>query len=63
VRRFRAVALTSFAKSELPADDIFRRSGDPVVTLITCGGAFNPSIGRYEDNVVAYAVEVDRPVE
>jgi sortase (surface protein transpeptidase) len=62
-RWFRAVTLTSFGKSELPSDEIFRRSGDPILTLITCGGAFNPSIGRYEDNVVAYAVEIKRPVE
>jgi sortase (surface protein transpeptidase) len=63
VRRFRTVTLTSFGKTDLPGDEIFRRSGDPVLTLITCGGAFNPSIGRYEDNVVAYAVEIDRPME
>ena len=28
------------------------------ITLITCGGDFNPSVGSYEDNVVAYAVPV-----
>ena len=61
VHRFEAVALESFPKTELPSEEIFRRSGEPVLTLITCGGAFNPSIGRFADNVVAYAVEVEGP--
>jgi sortase (surface protein transpeptidase) len=63
VRRFRAVTLTSFGKTELPGDEIFRRTGEPELTLITCGGAFNPSIGRYEDNVVVTAIEIDRPMQ
>ncbi len=58
VRTFRSVALTSYGKADLPVDDIFRREGPPVLTLITCGGAFNPSLNSFEDNVVAYAVEV-----
>jgi hypothetical protein len=53
------VRLTSYGKTELPTDRIFAREGSPVVTLITCGGAFNPSVGSYEDNVVVYAVPVD----
>jgi len=58
VRRFESVALASYDKQELPTADIFRRDGPPVVTLITCGGAFNPSLRSYEDNIVAYAVEI-----
>ncbi len=58
-RAFRAVALDVYEKGTLPSDEIFRRAGDPVLTLITCGGAFNPSLGNYDSNVVALAVEVD----
>ena len=58
VRRFRSAALTSYDKEGLPVEEIFRRDGDPVLTLITCGGAFNPSLRSFEDNVVAYAVPV-----
>jgi sortase (surface protein transpeptidase) len=58
ISRFRSVRLTSYDKDELPVDSIFARSGDPVVTLITCGGAFNPSLRSYEDNVVVYAVPI-----
>jgi sortase (surface protein transpeptidase) len=61
VHRFEAVALEAYPKSDLPSGEIFRRTGEPVLTLITCGGAFNPSIGRFTDNVVAYAVEVEGP--
>jgi sortase (surface protein transpeptidase) len=58
MRSFLVVALTSYDKQSLPVDGIFRRDGPPVLTLITCGGAFNPSLRSYEDNVVAFAVEV-----
>jgi hypothetical protein len=57
-RRFRVAALASYDKQGLPVQEIFRREGDPVLTLITCGGAFNPSLRSFEDNVVAYAVPV-----
>ena len=58
-RRFRIEAVTSYDKQRLPVQEIFRRQGDPVVTLITCGGAFNPSLRSFENNVVAYAVPVE----
>ena len=57
-RRFRVEALASYDKQGLPVQEVFRREGDPVLTLITCGGAFNPSLRSFEDNVVAYAVPV-----
>jgi hypothetical protein len=39
-------------------DRIFAKDGDPVLTLITCGGDFNRSLRSYEDNVVTYAVPI-----
>ena len=39
-------------KMRLVAGDALARQAD---TLITCGGAFNPSLGSYEDNVVVFA--------
>ena len=48
-----------YDKDELPLDRVFSKEGDPVVTLITCGGDFNRSLNSYEDNVVAYGVPVD----
>lgn len=44
-------------KEALPTDDIFRRSGPGVLTLVTCGGAFDSDRFHYEDNIVVVAVE------
>lgn len=60
VRRFRSVALASYDKSDLPVERIFERRGEPVLTLITCGGAFNQSLHSFEQNVVAYAVPIEQ---
>ena len=57
-RRFRVVARSTYLKSELPLDAIFSREGDPVLTLVTCGGGFSESQGSYDSNVVVYAVPV-----
>ena len=56
--RFKVTSLKQYNKTELPFDDIFRRTGDPQLVLITCGGDFNPSEDSYEDNVVVFAVPV-----
>lgn len=42
-------------KDELPVDELFRSSGPEVLTLITCGGAFDRSIRSYDDNIVVRA--------
>jgi len=52
---FRVVGRQQVAKAALPAD-LFSREGDPRLTLITCGGAFDSSTGHYVDNVVVVAV-------
>lgn len=58
-RSFRVVARANYLKTELPLDAIFSREGDPVLTLVTCGGGFSRSTGSYDSNVVVYAVPVD----
>ena len=55
---FEIVELAQYDKQELPDERVFAKDGDPVLTLITCGGGFNRSLRSYEDNVVAYAVPV-----
>ncbi len=49
------------AKASLPVTDLFQRGGSPVLTLITCGGAFDPGARSYEDNVVVRAVPAPVP--
>jgi LPXTG-site transpeptidase (sortase) family protein len=58
-RSFQVVARSTYPKSELPLDVIFSRSGDPVLTLVTCGGGFSRSTGRYDSNVVVFAIPSD----
>jgi hypothetical protein len=53
---FDVIGNTEYDKSELPADEVFRKSGDPVLQLITCGGRFDPDARSYRANVVVTAV-------
>lgn len=43
------------AKDALPTARIWNRTSEPVLRLITCGGAFDRNIRSYTDNVVVYA--------
>jgi len=52
---YRVVARRTYPKYALP-DDVFRVRGQARLVLITCGGPFDESAGRYRDNVVVYAV-------
>lgn len=56
--RYRLDSVTYYRKADLPVDDLFARSGSPTLVLITCGGPFDASIGRYQDNVVALATPI-----
>ena len=60
MRAFRVVGRMTFPKDRLP-DSVFRRDGRPTLTLITCGGAFDSSAGRYTENVVVIAVPESGP--
>lgn len=52
---FDVVARNLWEKDRLP-EQIFSREGDPVLTLITCGGSFDSAAGRYTHNVVVTAI-------
>ncbi len=56
-RTFRASSPpTRLPKTDLAARGLFRRGGAPTLTLVTCGGAFDPVTRTYADNVVVTAV-------
>jgi sortase (surface protein transpeptidase) len=55
---YRVAALESIAKQRLPLERLFARTGDPRLTVITCGGAYLPDVGGYQENVVVTAVPV-----
>jgi hypothetical protein len=54
---FEVVARNLWEKDRLP-EQLFSREGDPVLTLITCGGSFDSAAGRYTHNVVVTAIHV-----
>lgn len=55
VTRYRVTSNISYEKRGLPADELFRKSGDSVLQLITCGGNFDTVKRSYTDNVVVTA--------
>lgn len=52
---FRVIARWSYAKEALP-HRLFGRTGPAMLALVTCGGPYSEATGRYEDNIVVYAV-------
>ena len=48
-------------KDQLPTDRIWNQTTDPVLRLITCGGAFNNDTRHYEDNIIVYAQPATTP--
>ncbi|WP_196466769.1 class F sortase [Planomonospora sp. ID91781] len=42
-------------KDAFPTDRVYGETATPELRLITCGGAFDPATGHYEDNIIVYA--------
>jgi LPXTG-site transpeptidase (sortase) family protein len=53
--RYRVTTTRRMLKANLPLD-IWSQTGPARLTLVTCGGPFDSSIGRYRDNIVVTAV-------
>lgn len=56
---FEVVDQALYDKTSLPADELFRRTGAPVLHLATCGGTFDPVARSYLGNRVVTAVPLD----
>ena len=56
--QYRVTENILYDKLELPADELFRKTGDPVLRLITCGGHFDPNQRSYRGNLVVTAVPI-----
>ncbi len=54
-RDFEVIESNRYRKEELDTARIFDRTGSATLTLVTCGGGFNPALGRYDSNVVVRA--------
>ncbi|MET0417246.1 MAG: class F sortase [Actinoplanes sp.] len=55
IRTFEVVARKRYEKTAIPLQDYFARDGAVRLTLITCGGPFDPKTRHYRDNVVVTA--------
>jgi hypothetical protein len=55
---YRITSVTRIPKVRLDTGEVFARGGPPRLHLLTCGGAYLPDRGGYQDNVVVVA----RPV-
>jgi LPXTG-site transpeptidase (sortase) family protein len=55
IKRYRVTERLQVDKQTLPFDRIWRYDGAEELVLITCGGAFNPSVQSYADNIIVFA--------
>jgi hypothetical protein len=55
VQRYVVRAVHSYPKAALPPD-LFDRTGEPRLVLISCGGDFDPTTRQYTHNIVVYAI-------
>lgn len=56
---YEVVARERFDKDRVPLRELFSRTGPERLTLITCGGPFDPASLEYTDNIVVTALPVD----
>ena len=59
---YKVVSRESIRKKSLPYEELFAVDGDPRLTLISCGGYYDPNNGGYQDNVVVTAVPLFDPI-
>lgn len=52
---YKVTSREAIERGILPVEELFTRSGDPMLVLISCGGVFIPSQGGYQSNVVVTA--------
>ena len=54
--KYSDVSHESIRKKRLPYEELFAIDAPPRLTLISCGGYYDPNSGGYQDNVVVTAV-------
>jgi LPXTG-site transpeptidase (sortase) family protein len=55
VHEYTVTSREAIDKGLLPVEELFTRSGDPMLVLISCGGSFIAGQGGYQSNVVVTA--------
>lgn len=57
--RYALESVQSAGKPEVPWATVFDRTGEPRLTLVTCGGEFNYTTRQYQSNILVAAVPVE----
>ncbi|MEJ7650172.1 MAG: class F sortase [Nakamurella sp.] len=55
---FKVDGVREYAKDNFPTQTIYGNLNHAGLRLITCGGTFNPTVGHYESNIIAFATLV-----
>jgi sortase (surface protein transpeptidase) len=53
--RYRVTGASRVSKESFPTEQVYGPSVDPVLRLITCGGAFDRDAGSYNGNLIVFA--------
>lgn len=52
---FTVERVARYPKRRFPTADVYYPTGEPMLRLVTCGGAFDLASGHYTDNVIVFA--------
>lgn len=52
---FQVDRLIQVSKAQFPTEAVYRKTKQPTLRLITCGGSFNQWTGHYRDNIIVFA--------
>jgi Sortase domain len=53
--RFVVQRTEQYPKDRFPTDAVYYPTLTPALRLVTCGGAFDATVGRYRSNVIVFA--------
>lgn len=51
---FKIDGVRSYGKNEFPTKEVYGNLDHAGLRLITCGGTFDPNVGHYESNIIAF---------
>jgi sortase (surface protein transpeptidase) len=53
--RFVVKRIEQYPKDRFPTDDVYYPTLTPALRLVTCGGEFDATVGRYRSNLIVFA--------
>ena len=56
--RYGVISRNQYKAATAPIREIVGDTPNEVITLITCGGVFDPNVGEYDDRVVVRAQRI-----